>query len=257
MQQLATWSSVKCAEKKFVRYSPCRCLPQQLLRLQRLLLRRGRIVTTLPLRCQWKGLQDLISEVETQVFYAAAAAAAVAAAAALLALKFYRAFKTQWRATDVHSAMCIGDQQPRADHHVWRSSCNASRACGRKYHSGISRERSARDTGHVTADKSAQHTHVDSPSILSWCFELLSRATLSMMFHSSSILHFRTRCKKSSRDCGCECGFGKGTCNAPSSSAFTPNIFMRGSRAPARWIVSRSFRLRDNCKSVVNNSVGA
>jgi hypothetical protein len=39
--------------------------------------------------------------------------------------------------------------------------------------------------------------HLDRPSILSECFELLSRATFSMMFHSSSMLHLRTRCEKS------------------------------------------------------------
>ena len=43
---------------------------------------------------------------------------------------------------------------------------------------------------------SAVGAHLDRPSILSACFELLSRATLSMMFHSSSMLHLRTRCKQ-------------------------------------------------------------
>ena len=42
--------------------------------------------------------------------------------------------------------------------------------------------------------RGAAAAHLERPSILSACLELLSRATLSMMFHSSSMLHLRTRC---------------------------------------------------------------
>ena len=45
----------------------------------------------------------------------------------------------------------------------------------------------------AAAAEAGAASHLDRPSILSECFELLSLATFNMMFHSSSMLHFLTR----------------------------------------------------------------
>jgi hypothetical protein len=54
------------------------------------------------------------------------------------------------------------------------------------------------------------------------------------MFHSSSMLHFLTRCNQASASQWLANACALATCRAPSSSVLALKIFISGSSAPAR-----------------------